>query len=309
MKGDWEIESYNSGRWEIEETIQEPESELLVELRDWYDIRPKNMVEMRRIVVKLDSLNETVERVRDFLLSRESKPPLNFFLDDFLDWRQRNPANQTPLTNEDYKKYIESDEWERRRNLHVKQADYRCQLCNAEKDLHVHHRTYERLGCERYTDLIALCKACHGIFHGKLKAPIGKAQTVVVKEYISDPAKPLIDEHGIRQGESICADELAIVCKECGWEYVHPVEVIIAPFEGDMNLGPRKQCVINKHGIRIEPLEAKPSCRGVRITLRFHCEEGHNFEHSFQFRKGLTNLEYAKLDDDLFNANDTLWRD
>lgn len=53
----------------------------------------------------------------------------------------------------------------------LERAEKRCQVCNTdERTLHVHHRTYERVGAELPTDLIVLCDACHGVFHreGKL---------------------------------------------------------------------------------------------------------------------------------------------
>jgi len=65
-----------------------------------------------------------------------------------------------------YAKYLESDHWQERRVRHLRSAGFRCQLCNADNTkLHVHHRTYERKGCERFSDLIVLCEECHHIFH------------------------------------------------------------------------------------------------------------------------------------------------
>jgi hypothetical protein len=38
--------------------------------------------------------------------------------------------------------------------------------CWSEKEIHVHHATYERLGKENIvTDLFPLCKRCHNFFH------------------------------------------------------------------------------------------------------------------------------------------------
>lgn len=66
-----------------------------------------------------------------------------------------------------YSEYIRSDAWRRSeaRLSELAAAGYRCRLCNAESTpespLHVHHRTYERFGCELPSDLTALCKECH----------------------------------------------------------------------------------------------------------------------------------------------------
>jgi 5-methylcytosine-specific restriction endonuclease McrA len=66
-----------------------------------------------------------------------------------------------------YKEYINSDEW-RLRSFRAKiRAKFKCQVCNKpyEKELlDTHHRTYERLGCEKNEDLIVLCRTCHTLF-------------------------------------------------------------------------------------------------------------------------------------------------
>lgn len=74
-----------------------------------------------------------------------------------------------------YADYLQSEHWKTTRRVVVWDADFRCQLCNTCElgqpwGLHVHHRTYERLGYERRQDLIALCPDCHARFHDKLLA-------------------------------------------------------------------------------------------------------------------------------------------
>lgn len=70
-----------------------------------------------------------------------------------------------------YQDYLESDEWKQRREWVLEDAGHRCQVCNAPNDLHVHHRTYERRGCEKPGDLTVLCAECHRLFHehGRVK--------------------------------------------------------------------------------------------------------------------------------------------
>jgi len=63
--------------------------------------------------------------------------------------------------------YMASGDWDHRRRDALRRAGYRCQLCNADKPLDVHHRTYERFGNELPGDLIALCRECHDRFHAK----------------------------------------------------------------------------------------------------------------------------------------------
>jgi 5-methylcytosine-specific restriction endonuclease McrA len=67
-----------------------------------------------------------------------------------------------------YREYLKTKHWQRVRTGAVRRAKSRCQLCNEPGQLHVHHRTYERLGAERNSDLIALCEDCHAKFHAKL---------------------------------------------------------------------------------------------------------------------------------------------
>lgn len=63
-----------------------------------------------------------------------------------------------------YTDYLQSPEWRAKREKALRFAGYRCQLCNSPKNLQVHHRTYERLGNERLSDLTVLCADCHDTF-------------------------------------------------------------------------------------------------------------------------------------------------
>jgi hypothetical protein len=66
-----------------------------------------------------------------------------------------------------YKKYLQTDHWQSLRKEALSAAKYRCQLCNAEGLLDVHHRTYERRGFEDMEDLTVLCRSCHSKHHDK----------------------------------------------------------------------------------------------------------------------------------------------
>jgi len=67
-----------------------------------------------------------------------------------------------------YKQYLQTEHWKQMRAKMLRKAKNRCQLCNSESLLNVHHRTYERRGCEWKVDLIVLCSYCHAKFHDKL---------------------------------------------------------------------------------------------------------------------------------------------
>ena len=60
-----------------------------------------------------------------------------------------------------YAEYLRTPEWRRERNRVLRRARFKCERCPSRRFLSVHHRTYERLGCERDTDLVVLCATCH----------------------------------------------------------------------------------------------------------------------------------------------------
>lgn len=67
-----------------------------------------------------------------------------------------------------YSDYLRSPYWSACRRYMLWSADYRCERCGHPNQLQVHHRTYERLGCEWMPeDLEVLCDACHSAHHGK----------------------------------------------------------------------------------------------------------------------------------------------
>lgn len=72
---------------------------------------------------------------------------------------------QRELETMDYRTYLASPEWRATRTEKVAEAGGRCELCNSPDSLHVHHRTYERRGNERTSDLTVLCRVCHEAYH------------------------------------------------------------------------------------------------------------------------------------------------
>ena len=78
--------------------------------------------------------------------------------------------NETPVALKEmpYEQYLQTTHWGYMRRLKLHEASWRCQLCNDEENLQVHHRTYERRGNEDPADLLVLCRECHAKFHDKL---------------------------------------------------------------------------------------------------------------------------------------------
>jgi hypothetical protein len=60
-----------------------------------------------------------------------------------------------------YLTYVQSPEWRARRNRALVRAGWCCERCQSRRTLQVHHKTYERLGCEWDQDLEVLCANCH----------------------------------------------------------------------------------------------------------------------------------------------------
>ncbi len=88
-------------------------------------------------------------------------------------WVQRDDEKRKHiefLRSLPYREYLQTDHWQQLRKRVLKWSKYRCQLCNHQGVLNVHHRTYEHLGDEEYKDLIVLCSDCHAKFHDKLPA-------------------------------------------------------------------------------------------------------------------------------------------
>lgn len=66
----------------------------------------------------------------------------------------------------EYRDYIKSPAWKRKRALYFESTRIgRCQGCGDKEKLHVHHKTYERLGNEDLADLVAVCQTCHTLIH------------------------------------------------------------------------------------------------------------------------------------------------
>jgi len=64
-----------------------------------------------------------------------------------------------------YREYITSDEWKKRKERYFENHVRRCRACGSAKRIHLHHKTYRRLGQERDADLVPLCHLCHSALH------------------------------------------------------------------------------------------------------------------------------------------------
>lgn len=73
-----------------------------------------------------------------------------------------------------YQLYLQSRHWRDIRARYYKSGRPKeCYVCGSKEQLHLHHRTYKRVGRERLKDLILLCKDCHGDLHDWLEVRFG----------------------------------------------------------------------------------------------------------------------------------------
>jgi len=73
-----------------------------------------------------------------------------------------------------YPAYLETPHWQKVRALALRRAGRHCQVCGARGRLDVHHNTYARRGRELPSDVVALCRACHDLYHGHGALPAPK---------------------------------------------------------------------------------------------------------------------------------------
>lgn len=76
------------------------------------------------------------------------------------------PTSDEPTRKQWYhEQYLQSDWWKKTREERLRMDGYRCSWCGSEKDLNVHHYSYDYLGCEDAKELITLCEDCHDRLH------------------------------------------------------------------------------------------------------------------------------------------------
>jgi hypothetical protein len=65
-----------------------------------------------------------------------------------------------------YSEYLRSSHW-RDIQTRYRESDLpqNCYCCGDGESVHLHHKTYERIGAEDLTDLVPLCPRCHALVH------------------------------------------------------------------------------------------------------------------------------------------------
>lgn len=74
-----------------------------------------------------------------------------------------NPVPEKSFEDE-YREYLSSSRWRRKRDAALKLAGHQCQRCGLSRwavRLEVHHKTYDNFKHESFADLEVLCADCH----------------------------------------------------------------------------------------------------------------------------------------------------
>lgn len=89
-------------------------------------------------------------------------------LEDFYSWSNIHIIKERVI-NMPYKDFLNTLYWDLVRTIKKENVNYKCELCNCNHNLAVHHKTYENHGDEYHhlEDLIVLCSDCHAKFHDK----------------------------------------------------------------------------------------------------------------------------------------------
>lgn len=97
------------------------------------------------------------------------------------------------FSREDYLAYLKSEIWKSLSSRCKERDGFRCRVCNSNRNLEAHHRTYERIFCEELGDLTTLCEQCHDIFTeaGALKQLRLKSESSGEVEPLDSDAKEL----------------------------------------------------------------------------------------------------------------------
>ena len=73
------------------------------------------------------------------------------------------------MNKEEYRQYLLSQHWIIFKRRYYKRHKKGCSRCGSEINVQLHHKTYVRIGRERQSDVIPLCRKCHKKEHLKLK--------------------------------------------------------------------------------------------------------------------------------------------
>lgn len=105
-----------------------------------------------------------------------------------------------------YDEYITSRGWEVRRADYFSSHPRKCQACGSLDQIHLHHKTYARMGRELDSDLVALCQQCHSEVHESHRKQGGNLAAVtdqfVKKGWLAQKKSKTLSQKGSRANKS-----------------------------------------------------------------------------------------------------------
>jgi hypothetical protein len=91
-----------------------------------------------------------------------------------------------------YRKYINSRRWKKRRLRYYRKFGKACAACRtADAPITLHHMSYDRLGAELDDDLLALCRPCHDRLHRLYPQTCRETTLLYLADY-QRPAEPFL---------------------------------------------------------------------------------------------------------------------
>ena len=113
-----------------------------------------------------EEIKSKLKRERKLFNFKLNNPELKGF------HRRKKRKKKKKLFNREYKRvpkqykvYIKSKWWEKRKNQYFKIYGRKCQICGSSSYIQVHHIVYKDLGFEEDADLAGLCQSHHEQFH------------------------------------------------------------------------------------------------------------------------------------------------
>ena len=97
------------------------------------------------------------------------------------------------MNKKKHQAYLQSKHWKEVKRKYARTHEYKCYVCGKRRKLHLHHRTYKRLGNERMSDLVYLCEKHHEELHrlvGRRKLRWKGAEKELRKRWQSREKKP-----------------------------------------------------------------------------------------------------------------------
>jgi hypothetical protein len=68
-----------------------------------------------------------------------------------------------------YTEYLQCEYWNAFKRTYFETHAKICFHCHSHRKIELHHLTYDRLGSERYEDVVVLCQYCHSLTHRLIK--------------------------------------------------------------------------------------------------------------------------------------------